>query len=107
MLIKLILLIAQNQKNIEKYYGTSIVKQSIPALLKDCEWWKFPFLYQSIHRSWKRRLFLNNRVSQHQQKFNSKLPLCLKLNNGDCKKNYAIDNGQRTGKRFDVTCVGI
>ena len=50
MLIKLILLIAQNQKNIEKYYGTSIVKQSIPALLKDCEWWKFPFLYQSILR---------------------------------------------------------
>ena len=107
MLIKLILLIAQNQKNIEKINGASIVKRSIPALSKDCEWWKFPFLYHSGHRSWKRRLSLNNRVSQHRQKFNSKLPLCLKLNNGDCKKNYAIDNGQRTGKHFDVTCVGI
>ena len=107
MPLKLILLIAQNQKNIEKINGASIVEQSIPALLKDCEWWKFPFLYRSIHRSWKRRLFLNNRVSQHQQKFNSKLPLCLKLDNGDCKTNYAIENGQRTGKHFDVTCVGI
>ena len=93
-------------KNI-RYNGTSTWKQSPISTFIGCEWWKFPFLYQSIHRSWKRRLFLNNRVSQHQQKFNSKLPLCLKLDNGDCKKNYAIDNGQRTGKQFDVMCVGI
>ena len=92
---------------IQRYYGASTMKQSVPAMFIDCEWWKFPFLCQSIHRSWKRRLFLNNRVSQHQQKFNSKLPLCLKLDNGDCKKNYAIDNGQRTGKQFGVMCVGI
>ena len=107
MLLKLILFVVQKQKNIEKYNGTSIVKQSIPALQNDCERWKSPFLYHSIHRSWKRRLSLNNCVSQHQQKFNSKLPLCLKLDNGDCKKNYAIDNGQRAGKQFGVMCVGI
>ena len=107
MPLKLILLVVQIQKDIQKYYGTSILERSSFALLIDCEWWKFPFLCQSIHRSWKRRLFLNNRVSQHQQKFNSKLPLCLKLDNGDCKKNYAIDNGQRTGKQFGVMCVGI
>ena len=97
----------QKQKNIEKYNGTSIVKQSIPALQNDCERWKSPFLYHSIHRSWKRRLSLNNCVSQQSQKIISKFSLCLELNNEDCKINYAFDNGQRAGTHLIAMCVGI